>query len=45
VTNDPSRSIATLRAIKAFASKERTIILPAHDTDGPTRLTGRKVFA
>jgi len=44
VTNDPSRSIATLRAIKAFASKEPTIIMPAHDPDGPTRLAGRKVF-
>lgn len=45
VTNDPKRSIATLRAIKAFASTEATIILPAHDPDGPTRLAKRLVFA
>lgn len=45
VTNDPKRSIATLRAIKAFASKEPTIILPAHDPDGPARLAKRLVFA
>lgn len=45
VTNDPARSIATLRAIKAFAAKEPTIILPAHDPDGPGRLAKRVVFS
>jgi len=45
VTNDPERSIATLRAIKAFAAKEPTIILPAHDPDGPARLAKRLVLA
>jgi N-acyl homoserine lactone hydrolase len=45
VTNDPQRSLATLRTIKAFASTEPTIILPAHDPDGPTRLQRRAVFA
>jgi glyoxylase-like metal-dependent hydrolase (beta-lactamase superfamily II) len=45
VTNDPQRSIATLRAIKEFASKEPTIVLPAHDPDGPTRLANSVIFA
>jgi len=45
VTNDPARSTATLRAIKAFAAKEPTIILPAHDPDGPGRLAKRLVFS
>jgi len=45
VTNDPRRSIATLRAIKDFASKEPTIILPAHDPNGPARLANRVIFA
>jgi len=45
VTNDPLRSIATLRAIKQFASSEPTIVLPAHDPDGPTRLANRAIFA
>lgn len=45
VTNDPKRSIATLRTIKDFASKEPTIILPAHDPDGPRRLAERVVFS
>jgi N-acyl homoserine lactone hydrolase len=45
VTNDPQRSIATLRAIKAFASREPTVILPAHDPDGPARLMSRAIFA
>lgn len=45
VTNDPARAVATLRAIKAFASSEPTIILPAHDPDGPQRLARRQVFA
>jgi N-acyl homoserine lactone hydrolase len=44
VTNDPQRSIATLRAIKAFASKEPTIVLPAHDPDVPARLMNRAVL-
>jgi glyoxylase-like metal-dependent hydrolase (beta-lactamase superfamily II) len=45
VTNDPKRSIATLRAIKAFASREPTIILPAHDPEGPERLEKQVVFS
>lgn len=44
VTNDPALSLATLRAIKRFASQEPTIILPAHDPDGPARLAARQTF-
>jgi N-acyl homoserine lactone hydrolase len=45
VTNDPTLSLATLRAIKRFAQQEPTVILPAHDPDGPTRLGARQTFA
>ncbi|QJP15156.1 N-acyl homoserine lactonase family protein [Starkeya sp. ORNL1] len=45
VTNDPALSVATLKAIKAFATNEPTIILPAHDPEGPSRLDHRQVFA
>jgi N-acyl homoserine lactone hydrolase len=45
VTYDPARSVATLRAIKAFAAAEPTLILPAHDPDGPARLAARQTFA
>ena len=45
VTNNPRRSIATLRAIKEFASREPTIVLPAHDPEGPTRLANHVIFA
>jgi glyoxylase-like metal-dependent hydrolase (beta-lactamase superfamily II) len=45
VTYDPALSVRTLRAIKAFASSEPTIILPAHDPDGPARLSAKRTFA
>jgi N-acyl homoserine lactone hydrolase len=45
VTYDPDLSVATLRKIKAFAAQEPTIILPAHDPDGPVRLAAGLVFA
>ncbi|HMO30136.1 N-acyl homoserine lactonase family protein [Enterovirga sp.] len=45
VTNDPATALATLRAIKAFAANQPTIILPAHDPDGPARLAGKVVFS
>ena len=45
VTNDPATSLATLRAIKAFAAERPTVILPAHDPDGVRRLENREVFA
>lgn len=45
VTYDPALSVATLRAIKAFAGAEPTLILPAHDLDGPARLAARRTFA
>jgi N-acyl homoserine lactone hydrolase len=44
VTNDPATALATLRAIKAFAANEPTIVLPAHDPDALHRLTGNIVF-
>ncbi len=44
VTNDPALSVATLRAIKAFAAQEPTVILPAHDPGGPRRLAEGAVF-
>lgn len=45
VTNNPGLSIATLRAIKAFAGGEPTVILPAHDPEGPVRLAKHAVLA
>lgn len=44
VTNDPDLSIATLRRIKQFALSEPTIMLPAHDPDGPARIAQRRVY-
>jgi glyoxylase-like metal-dependent hydrolase (beta-lactamase superfamily II) len=44
VTNDPATALATLRAIKAFAEGEPTIVLPAHDADALRRLSGKVVF-
>jgi glyoxylase-like metal-dependent hydrolase (beta-lactamase superfamily II) len=41
VTNNPAVSLATLRAIKAFAAREPTILLPSHDPEGCARLAGR----
>ena len=38
VTNDPATALATLRAIRRFAAVEPTILLPAHDPEGPARL-------
>jgi N-acyl homoserine lactone hydrolase len=45
VTYDPVVSIATLRAIKRFAEQEPTIVLPAHDPEGPARLAAGQVFS
>jgi hypothetical protein len=45
VTFDPALSVATLRAIKAFAAGEPTIVLPAHDPDGPARLAAGRFYA
>ena len=44
VTNDPATALATLRKIAAFAAGEPTILLPAHDPDGPHRLAARSRF-
>jgi N-acyl homoserine lactone hydrolase len=44
VTYDPSVSLTTLRRIREFALREPTILLPAHDPDGPARLASRQVF-
>jgi glyoxylase-like metal-dependent hydrolase (beta-lactamase superfamily II) len=45
VTNDPALSLATIRAIKAFAAQEPTILLPAHDLDGLRRHAAGEVYA
>lgn len=45
VTNNPTLSLETLRAIKQFAIQEPTIILPAHDPEGLMRLADRRTFA
>jgi N-acyl homoserine lactone hydrolase len=45
VTNDPETALATLRAIKTFARNEPTVLLPAHDPDGPARLAAGAVLA
>lgn len=45
VTNDPSTALATLRAIKAFAGQQPTILLPAHDPDAARRLAAKEVLA
>lgn len=44
VTYDPAVSLATLRAIKTFASGEPTMLLPAHDPDAPRRLATAEVY-
>jgi N-acyl homoserine lactone hydrolase len=45
VTYDPAISEATLRAIKQFAAQEPTVVLPAHDPDGPARLAACQTYA
>lgn len=45
VTNDPALAERTLRKICEFATIQPTIILPAHDPDGPRRLAERQPFA
>lgn len=45
VTNDPATALATLKAIKAFAADEPTIVLPAHDPAGPARLAARTLYS
>lgn len=45
VTYDPALSAATLAAIDRFARNEPTILLPAHDPDGPRRLLERRLYA
>ncbi|WP_395664542.1 N-acyl homoserine lactonase family protein [Methylocella sp.] len=44
VTNDPATSLATLRAVRAFAALRPTVILPAHDPDGVRRLAAKEAF-
>jgi N-acyl homoserine lactone hydrolase len=44
VTNNSAAALATLRAIKSFSGTEPTIILPAHDPEGPTRLAARSAY-
>lgn len=44
VTNAPATALATLRAIRDFATQEPTILLPAHDPEGPARLAAGSVL-
>ncbi|MGE3146616.1 MAG: N-acyl homoserine lactonase family protein [Pseudorhodoplanes sp.] len=44
VTNDPATATETLRKIKQFAAQEPTVILPAHDPQGPARLAAKEVY-
>ncbi len=44
VTNNPGQSVDTLRKSKAFAARQPTSILPAHDPDVRHRLANRQVF-
>jgi N-acyl homoserine lactone hydrolase len=44
VTYDPAISLTTLRRIKAFATQEPTVLLPAHDPGVPARLAGRELL-
>jgi len=44
VTNDPTTALATLRAIRRFAAEEPTVLLPAHDPDGPARLAAGTIL-
>jgi glyoxylase-like metal-dependent hydrolase (beta-lactamase superfamily II) len=45
VTNDPATALATLQAIRRFAAQEPTILLPAHDPQGPARLAAAAVLS
>lgn len=45
VTNSPATALATLQAIRRFAAQEPTILLPAHDPEGPARLSAGSVLA
>ncbi|WP_336813024.1 N-acyl homoserine lactonase family protein [Bosea sp. MMO-172] len=45
VTNDPATALATLQAIRHFAAQEPTILLPAHDPEGPARLAAGAILA
>lgn len=44
VTNDAATALRTLERIRAFAALQPTVILPAHDPDGPRRLRAREAF-
>jgi len=44
VTNDPATALATLQMIRSFAGQEPTILLPAHDPEGPARLAAGTVL-
>lgn len=44
VTNDAATALRTLERIRAFAALQPTVILPAHDPDGPRRLRVREAF-
>ncbi|MBP7241976.1 N-acyl homoserine lactonase family protein [Amaricoccus sp.] len=45
VTNAPAEAARSLAAIRDFALGRPTIVLPAHDPDGPARLAARTLYA
>ena len=45
VTNDPETALATLKMIQLFAEREPTVLLPAHDPEGPARLAANAVLS
>lgn len=44
VTYDPAVSLASIQAIQQFAAQEPTVLLPAHDPDGPRRLAEGEIY-
>jgi hypothetical protein len=38
MTENPTQSVASLRAIKQLARTEPTVLLPVHDPEAPKRL-------
>lgn len=45
VTNAPAEAARTLETIRAFARSRPTVVLPAHDPDGPARLAAGTIYA
>ena len=45
VRTDPATALATQKAIRRFAAEEPTVLLPAHDPEGPARLAAGAVLS